>query len=300
MLDVHACMLSNGHVGPPPPSPPASVEREIIGDAKTAETQEAEDEDAQDQQELLHPGLRLVAQSPPVDDVHHPLPILSSGQLDESLMYASSRVYQHSFADAKDSSSTLQPATLLSSSQAPLPHSATLSMAPGPSSTRTQAQPPSSGLTKLAVPPNANLHPPPVSRFSRERPTRRNTTGSSPHAPHSAGVSRGHVLSSSRIGVLTDDGIPMGSSQAAQELETEIQQAAEQIRRERLSKRAKQQAQQAQHDAVEAALTRSDTRRSAGSGKEDVVLVGNLIGEGHVNYILMYNMLTGIRVGVRI
>jgi hypothetical protein len=26
--------------------------------------------------------------------------------------------------------------------------------------------------------------------------------------------------------------------------------------------------------------------------------VGNLIGEDHVNYVLMYNMLTGIRVGV--
>jgi hypothetical protein len=27
-------------------------------------------------------------------------------------------------------------------------------------------------------------------------------------------------------------------------------------------------------------------------------LVGNLIGEDHVNYVLMYNMLTGIRIGV--
>lgn len=28
------------------------------------------------------------------------------------------------------------------------------------------------------------------------------------------------------------------------------------------------------------------------------VMVGNLIGEDHVNYVLMYNMLTGIRIGV--
>jgi 1-phosphatidylinositol-4-phosphate 5-kinase len=28
-------------------------------------------------------------------------------------------------------------------------------------------------------------------------------------------------------------------------------------------------------------------------------LVGNLIGEDHANYILMYNMLTGIRIAVR-
>lgn len=33
---------------------------------------------------------------------------------------------------------------------------------------------------------------------------------------------------------------------------------------------------------------------------EDKVLVGNLIGEDHVNYVLMYNMLTGIRIGVSI
>lgn len=32
--------------------------------------------------------------------------------------------------------------------------------------------------------------------------------------------------------------------------------------------------------------------------EEDKVLVGNLIGEDHVNYVLMYNMLTGIRIGV--
>ena len=32
--------------------------------------------------------------------------------------------------------------------------------------------------------------------------------------------------------------------------------------------------------------------------KDDKPLVGNLIGEGHVNYVLMYNMLTGIRIAV--
>ena len=80
------------------------------------------------------------------------------------------------------------------------------------------------------------------------------------------------------FGAAPDDGI---MDQDAHELPNEIQQAAEKIRHERLSKRAKQQAQQAEHDAV-------------------VVLVGDLIGEGHVNDILMYNMLTGIRIGVRI
>jgi 1-phosphatidylinositol-4-phosphate 5-kinase len=54
-----------------------------------------------------------------------------------------------------------------------------------------------------------------------------------------------------------------------------------------MTKRAKQQ----QEAEAEARLTRKEE-------KPDVVLVGNLIGEGHVNYVLMYNMLTGIRIGV--
>ncbi|KAF9245387.1 hypothetical protein BU15DRAFT_85686 [Melanogaster broomeanus] len=67
---------------------------------------------------------------------------------------------------------------------------------------------------------------------------------------------------------------------------------AEQIRRER--KRAK-----AQKDAEEA-LTRTASKRRGSFGKEDDnrVPVGNLIGEDHVNYVLMYNMLTGIRIAV--
>ncbi|KAJ6612254.1 hypothetical protein B0H10DRAFT_1807822 [Mycena sp. CBHHK59/15] len=78
------------------------------------------------------------------------------------------------------------------------------------------------------------------------------------------------------------------------ELASDIQLHAEQIRRERMEKRAKQQQE------AEAALTRNERApvRHASNAKDDVVLVGNLIGEDHVNYVLMYNMLTGIRIGV--
>ena len=71
------------------------------------------------------------------------------------------------------------------------------------------------------------------------------------------------------------------------ELADDIEQQAEQIRRERI-KRAKQQ-------EAERALTRSATTLSK---TDDRPLVGNLIGEDHVNYVLMYNMLTGIRIAV--
>ena len=73
------------------------------------------------------------------------------------------------------------------------------------------------------------------------------------------------------------------------ELADDIELQAEQIRRERMSKRAK-----AQQEA-ERALTRSATTLSR---VDDRPLVGNLIGEDHVNYVLMYNMLTGIRIAV--
>jgi 1-phosphatidylinositol-4-phosphate 5-kinase len=69
-------------------------------------------------------------------------------------------------------------------------------------------------------------------------------------------------------------------------LADDIELHAERIRQERLSKRVKLQRQ------AEAALTATTT------ATPEMPLVGNLIGEDHVNYVLMYNMLTGIRIGV--
>lgn len=115
--------------------------------------------------------------------------------------------------------------------------------------------------------PDGYLHPPP------HRPTRRNTTG-------------GHIRPV-RSAPQAGDGYDLDT-----DIEDDIQLQAEQIRRER--KRAK-----AQKDAEEA-LTRTTSRRRGSLGREDEnkVLVGNLIGEDHVNYVLMYNMLTGIRIAV--
>ncbi|KAI9569849.1 hypothetical protein HD554DRAFT_2189255 [Boletus coccyginus] len=124
--------------------------------------------------------------------------------------------------------------------------------------------------------PDGLLQPPhgaSGSGSSSHHPTRRNTTGghirpvrSAPQAGHGYDVDA--------------------------DIEDDIQLQAEQIRRER--KRAKA------HKDAEEAFTRSSSRRRGSVGKEDdnKVLVGNLIGEGHVNYVLMYNMLTGIRIAV--
>ncbi|KAI0726501.1 SAICAR synthase-like protein [Fomitopsis betulina] len=75
-----------------------------------------------------------------------------------------------------------------------------------------------------------------------------------------------------------------------------MQQQAEQIRRERQSKR---QAEKTKAHPQEGVLTRTmSIVRGPSSRGDDAPLVGNLIGEEHVNYVLMYNMLTGIRTSV--
>lgn len=283
MLGVDERMAAHGPVGPPPPSPPASIEREILNETTTAETQPNR---VRSQPSLA--GVRLVNQTLHAEHDDRPLPKLSPED-------DSQDGYQHSFGDSKN---LVQPASITCQPSSCQPSTAgTSTMAPGAPS-HTAAPPPTAGLNKMLSLRDNHVQTPPIPKSARERPTRRNTTGSSPTPPAPGPSSRAQLPS---FGTAFDDPTAMGNdAQAAQELASEIQQAAEQIRRERLSKRAKQQAQQAEHDAVEAALSRTDTRRSAGSGRDDVVLVGNLIGEGHVNYILMYNMLTGIRVGVRI
>ncbi|KAI9436147.1 SAICAR synthase-like protein [Lactarius psammicola] len=116
---------------------------------------------------------------------------------------------------------------------------------------------PARRLTPLST--DGLLQPPSQSTM---RTPRRNTTGSAPRSPRTTARAASH------LNLTLDDG------ELSEELVSDMQQQAEQIRRERLSKRVKQ--------------------------AEDVprVLVGNLIGEGHVNYVLMYNMLTGIRIAV--
>ncbi|KDQ31819.1 hypothetical protein PLEOSDRAFT_1061901 [Pleurotus ostreatus PC15] len=126
------------------------------------------------------------------------------------------------------------------------------------------------------------LHPPPPSisisaprdgapsSIGSAKPARRNTTGSL-RPQHGSYPSASHIHFST-----TGDG----------ELASDIQMAAEQIRRERANKRVKAQ----QKEEME--------RERDARAREDAPLVGNLIGKDHVNYVLMYNMLTGIRIGV--
>ena len=137
---------------------------------------------------------------------------------------------------------------------------------PGPSTMsrrfRADDSPVLTQLTPSRLPPlytDGLLQPNPA---PASRAPRRNTTGSAPRSPRIMGRASSHLT------LALDDG------ELSEELVCDMQQQAEQIRRERLSKRVKQAEEAPQ------------------------VLVGNLIGEGHVNYVMMYNMLTGIRTAV--
>ncbi|KAJ7650645.1 hypothetical protein FB45DRAFT_730139 [Roridomyces roridus] len=144
--------------------------------------------------------------------------------------------------------------------------------------------PPEGTLESPLRPPQDGYLQPPSSR-----PTRRNTTGSTTWSGAGLNPLRNSLHSQFGSQPHTYDG-----EEIEDELASDIQLHADQIRRERMSKRAKQQQE------AEAALTRNERappRRGSSNAKDDVVLVGNLIGEDHVNYVLMYNMLTGIRIG---
>ncbi|KZV63972.1 SAICAR synthase-like protein [Peniophora sp. CONT] len=82
-----------------------------------------------------------------------------------------------------------------------------------------------------------------------------------------------------------EDGVPAA-------LADDIQAQADQIRRERHSKRLRGEG------AGGTELNCDFVAGSTSDEKADKVAVGNVIGEGHANYVLMYNMLTGIRIAV--
>jgi len=138
---------------------------------------------------------------------------------------------------------------------------------PGPSTMSRRFRADDSPILTQLVPSRhpAPLHtdglqvPSPTPAF---RPPRRNTIGAAPRSPRLGSRAASHLT------LTLDDG------ELSEELVSDMQQQAEQIRRERLSKRVKQ------------------------ADEAPRVLVGNLIGEDHVNYVLMYNMLTGIRIAV--
>ncbi|EKM60150.1 uncharacterized protein PHACADRAFT_251043 [Phanerochaete carnosa HHB-10118-sp] len=239
-------------VGPPPPSPPASIggETEIMEEGRTPESPKSHTPSSN--------GRPITFEEPPRQP---PSPRKASPRLPPSLGRRSS-------ADT-DVSQKLSPSA-------------------SPRIMRAQ----SDGTTSLSPPsPEDGFLQPPL-----HNPSRRNTTGSA------------SILSSSSrhpptplLQQFSHDTLEVNDNELG-ELASDIQQQAEQIRKERMSKRkAAQEAEQgklrAEQGVHRLARTTSLVRALSNRGDEKPV-VGNLIGEGHVNYVLMFNMLTGIRVAV--
>ena len=258
--------MNQPRVGPPPPSPPASVERvdEEYANAPP-----------------LPPKMQLSKSEP----VSRPVTFEESGRDGKQsapsafsfprpgVSRAGSSPHEIRYRPSTDTKVLLS--SVASSTSVSLPRALQILHEPnGQSSEAPFTEASGSQPSKMAYQsPDGHLQPPPPVI----RPTRRNTTGSSPRIQHTTL----HQAYGSQPFAYDD-------SEVGEELASDIQMQAEQIRRERNSKRAKAQ----QH---EAALTRSTSLSRA---PEDQVLVGNLIGEDHVNYVLMYNMLTGIRIAV--
>ena len=108
---------------------------------------------------------------------------------------------------------------------------------------------------------------------------RSNTSPSSPVVTRSPLLHSQSTLAPPRTTVPGLDGSALDSDILAH---TEI------IRRERLERRQKKVSGEPETATLKPEPKKEDPK----------VLVGNLIGEDHVNYVLMYNMLTGIRIGV--
>ena len=251
----------DSNYGPPPPSPPSSFEGELPPPRRVASISSS----------TSHPD---GSPRPPVT-FEEPVPVerASSSSREQRSRLGNNTLRHRASAETKISQLTSQSAYPQSTLDTPFTDDPASIMPPSISKSLPSRSAPGAG-SHVSV--DGYLQPP-----APHRPSRRNTIGASaPQAPASppritrmATTHGAHTAAFEEVGELADD----------------IELHAEQIRRERMSKRAK-----AQQEA-ERALTRSAT---VVNKADDGPLVGNLIGEDHVNYVLMYNMLTGIRIAV--
>ena len=143
-----------------------------------------------------------------------------------------------------------------------------------------------SSPAKQSPDPATLLHPSSAAAVS-VRPARRNTTGSALPFVGSSKPARSNKPS------LTGTAPQVYGP----DLDADIQRQAEQVRRER-KQRELEEAERAQAHATGKKGHIRTGSAGAKSLEEWKPVVGHVVGEGHVNYILMYNMLTGIRVAV--
>lgn len=249
----HRAESTDSTVGPPPPSPPSSVENELPPPRKLVASTSSQAESSP------RPG--------PVTFTE-PLDRISSASRDRAPRFSSPGLRHRSSAETKASFGTSQSAYAPSTLDTPMTDELASILPPSISKSL-----PSRAGSHVSV--DGYLQPP-----APHKPSRRNTIGASTSGPPQSPPRMARMMTIQSTHPTTlEDGVG--------ELAEDIEQQAEQIRRERKRAKAQQEA--------ERALTRQGTTLSRA---DDRPLVGNLIGEDHVNYVLMYNMLTGIRIAV--
>ena len=159
--------------------------------------------------------------------------------------------------------------------------------------------------TQLSTVDSSNLLHPYSATTTPVKMSRRNTTGSVFRPGHRKAQSLNLDSNGVRDDACPPDlSLPSTSALTPVLLDPDILREAEHIRRER-TKRVK-----AQDGAVIIPPSTGGPANVVAVGvphpvsrskdeDENKPLMGNLIGEDHANYVLMYNMLTGIRIGVR-
>lgn len=259
------------HAGPPPPSPPASVHND---------------------HDDHHDGNRILSPHPPR---------LTMPSQSESAVRA------QTLPQASSSNPQLQPSLVSMSLPEPASrqdghfHHHTAMVVNTKTSSIGQPAAASGGVV-MPVPVATPLQTQPPRLTSSPKQQRHYQSFAPPQSSHQHNMHHPQVpqtpvhLHPHRSHYAQDDTAVLND--ATQDLQSDIDIQTEQVRRERQSKRAKAQAEA---EAV-AALTRTDTRGTKGTKGDEQddskPHVGNVIGEDHVNYVLMYNMLTGIRIGV--
>lgn len=140
----------------------------------------------------------------------------------------------------------------------------------------------------------------------------RSTPSTSAHHPSFSESSPSNLMNMNEPSFFSPLAGPSSPSPSTMDdVEISIAAQAEVIRKERQTKRLEQEkAREKETGGGEKASAPMAKRRSTRLGSGDAgsvggpagvgagVLVGNLIGQDHANYVLMYNMLTGIRIAV--
>nr|ODN87070.1 1-phosphatidylinositol-4-phosphate 5-kinase [Cryptococcus depauperatus CBS 7841] len=309
---VHITKVSASEVEMKPHFPEASSSKSLLGRVGSIFKKGNTDADAR-----FAPS-SIVMQGPP------PSPPLSDGGLNESVTLSETRGADESHSNILPSASESKLAIATKLTSEPSEISSTVLAPPVPITRRVSGSSTSSRAGSLTLVRSGRLAPQrdniKTEDKSKELPLipsidinneRRGSASSlhSPIPPQRRSNMPSPVLAASPRSPLqvcstpppgtinSDNGVLLDSAILAQE---------DQIRRkriDRLERRSKKVSVttsevESNEPKIEVKSKEKWESKERDNKEEAKVLVGNLIGEDHVNYVLMYNMLTGIRIGV--